>query len=81
MSDGLVEESGTAIDQGIDRLRVSLAHCTVPERLDILADRLPGAARHLAHRVDDVALLLTARPTGPAADARAGLPGRPRPEA
>ncbi|MGK4585547.1 SpoIIE family protein phosphatase [Kitasatospora sp. HPMI-4] len=61
-TDGLVEEPGAAIDQGIDRLRVSLAHSTATHSLDALADRLLGAARRSTHRADDVALLLTARP-------------------
>ncbi|MDH6129914.1 PAS domain-containing protein [Kitasatospora sp. GP82] len=60
-TDGLVEAPGTAIDEGIDRLRASLAHGTADISLETLADRLLGAARHSAHRADDVALLLTAR--------------------
>ncbi|MDH6577908.1 SpoIIE family protein phosphatase [Kitasatospora sp. MAP5-34] len=59
-TDGLVEEPGTAIDQGIDRLRVALAHAG-DATIEHLADHLLGDARHLAHRADDVALLLTSR--------------------
>ncbi len=58
-TDGLVEESGTPIDEGIDRLRVSLAHADVSS-LEQLADRLLRDARGSTHRADDVALLLTA---------------------
>ncbi|WP_277439013.1 SpoIIE family protein phosphatase [Streptomyces sp. SPB162] len=58
-TDGLVEESGTPIDEGIDRLRVSLAHADASS-LEELADRLLGDARRSTHRADDVALLLTA---------------------
>ncbi|MER5635436.1 SpoIIE family protein phosphatase [Kitasatospora sp. NPDC002227] len=56
-TDGLVEEPGTSIDTGVDRLRTTLAH-TTDDGLDPLADHLLGNARHLAHRADDVALLL-----------------------
>ncbi|MEU3461416.1 SpoIIE family protein phosphatase [Streptomyces sp. NPDC006733] len=58
-TDGLVEEPGTSIDEGIDRLRVSLAHADA-NSLEQLADRLLSAARRSTHRADDVALLLTA---------------------
>ncbi|WP_441247937.1 SpoIIE family protein phosphatase [Kitasatospora sp. McL0602] len=57
-TDGLVEEPGSSIDAGIDHLRATLAHAVEPT-LESLADRLLGGARHLAHRADDVALLLT----------------------
>ncbi len=57
-TDGLVEEPGRGIDEGIDRLRSTFAHAG-DATLEALADRLLGAARHLAHRADDVALLLT----------------------
>ena len=62
-TDGLVEEPGTPIDEGIDRLRVSLAHADAGS-LEELADRLLGDARRSVHRADDVALLLTAFPCG-----------------
>lgn len=58
-TDGLVEEPGTPIDEGIDRLRVSLAHADTSS-LEELADRLLSDARRSTHRADDVALLLTA---------------------
>ncbi|MCZ4123524.1 SpoIIE family protein phosphatase [Streptomyces sp. H39-S7] len=58
-TDGLVEEPGTSIDEGIDRLRVSLAHADASS-LEELADRLLSDARRSTHRADDVALLLTA---------------------
>ncbi len=57
-TDGLVEQAGEQIDRGVDRLRVSLAHAEAGS-LEELADRLVGAARRSAHRLDDVALLLT----------------------
>ncbi|MEZ0093509.1 SpoIIE family protein phosphatase [Streptacidiphilus sp. EB129] len=57
-TDGLVEAPGTTIDEGIDRLRVGLAHAEVTS-LEELADRLLGDASTSAHRADDVALLLT----------------------
>ncbi|MCX4750368.1 SpoIIE family protein phosphatase [Kitasatospora sp. NBC_01287] len=63
-TDGLVEEAGIAIDQGIDRLRSSLAHAGTAS-LESLADRLVGDARRSTHRVDDVALLLTRREEEP----------------
>ncbi|QNA74146.1 SpoIIE family protein phosphatase [Streptomyces sp. So13.3] len=58
-TDGLVEEPGIPIDEGIDRLRVSLAHAD-ESSLEDLADRLLADARLSTHRADDVALLLTA---------------------
>lgn len=57
-TDGLVETPGMAIDQGVDRLRVALAHGPSGS-LEKLADRLVEDARRTAHRADDVALLLT----------------------
>ncbi|MFI1168872.1 SpoIIE family protein phosphatase [Streptomyces sp. NPDC020801] len=57
-TDGLVEEPGTDIDVGIDRLRASLAHARA-DSLDELADRLLHNARGSAYRADDIALLLT----------------------
>jgi serine phosphatase RsbU (regulator of sigma subunit)/PAS domain-containing protein len=58
-TDGLVEEPGMSIDEGIDRLRVSLAHGDASSMED-LADRLLSDARRSIHRADDVALLLIA---------------------
>ncbi|MFE3323832.1 SpoIIE family protein phosphatase [Streptomyces sp. NPDC059176] len=57
-TDGLVEERGTGIEVGIDRLRASLAHARA-DSLDELADRLLHGARGWAYRADDIALLLT----------------------
>ncbi|WP_370084144.1 SpoIIE family protein phosphatase [Streptacidiphilus sp. MAP12-16] len=57
-TDGLVEEPGMQIDQGIDLLRVALAHADATS-LEQLADRLLGHARRSTTRADDVALLLT----------------------
>ncbi|GGW38914.1 SpoIIE family protein phosphatase [Streptomyces xantholiticus] len=57
-TDGLVEEPGTDIDVGIDRLRASLAHARA-DSLDELADRLLHNARSFSYRADDIALLLT----------------------
>jgi len=59
-TDGLVEESGSGIDQGIEHLRASLSHAA-DGSLEALADRLLGDVRHSAHRADDVALLLISR--------------------
>ncbi|MET7919815.1 SpoIIE family protein phosphatase [Streptomyces avermitilis] len=58
-TDGLVEEPGTDIDVGIDRLRASLANARA-DSLDELADRLLHNARGSSYRADDIALLLTA---------------------
>lgn len=58
-TDGLVEEPGTDIDVGIDRLQASLAHARA-DSLDELADRLLHNARGSSYRADDIALLLTA---------------------
>ncbi|MGW4563443.1 SpoIIE family protein phosphatase [Streptomyces sp. NPDC004561] len=57
-TDGLVEEPGSDIDVGIDRLRASLAHARSGS-LDELADRILRNARGSSHRADDIALLLT----------------------
>jgi hypothetical protein len=59
-TDGLVEIPGVPIDQGIDRLRVALAHADTTLTLEQLADRLLSEATRSTHRADDVALLLTA---------------------
>jgi hypothetical protein len=57
-TDGLVEERGTDIDVGIDRVRASLAHARA-DSLDELADRFLHDARRSSYRADDIALLLT----------------------
>ncbi|MFG2818586.1 SpoIIE family protein phosphatase [Kitasatospora sp. NPDC048365] len=63
-TDGLVERPGTAVSEGIDRLRTTLAHAAAPD-LEALADLLLGRASRIEHRADDVALLLTRRePSG-----------------
>ncbi|MCH0542018.1 SpoIIE family protein phosphatase [Streptomyces sp. MUM 203J] len=62
-TDGLVEEPGTDIGVGIDRLRTSLAHARA-DSLDELADRLLHNARGASYRADDIALLLTAFGSG-----------------
>ncbi|MFJ1703725.1 SpoIIE family protein phosphatase [Kitasatospora sp. NPDC088346] len=59
-TDGLVEDPGSPIELGIDRLRTSLAH-DLTGSLDALADRLVGDASGSSHRADDVALLLAGR--------------------
>lgn len=62
-TDGLVEERGTGIDQGIDRLRAALAHARSGS-LEALADHLLHGAERLTSRADDIALLLAEyRPT------------------
>ncbi|WP_405364787.1 SpoIIE family protein phosphatase [Kitasatospora sp. NBC_00039] len=63
-TDGLVEDPAVGIDEGVDRLRVALAHASgaadpEEEGLDRLAERLLHEVGS-THRVDDVALLLTA---------------------
>ncbi|AJT69197.1 hypothetical protein T261_7600 [Streptomyces lydicus] len=57
-TDGLVEERGTDIDVGIDRLRTAMAHARA-DSLDELADRLLHHAQRSSYRADDIALLLT----------------------
>lgn len=65
-TDGLVEDAGDDIGNGIERLRASLARCgsargtaqaTVP--VAAIADRLVREAGRVTDRADDVALLLT----------------------
>ncbi|MFJ2187134.1 SpoIIE family protein phosphatase [Kitasatospora sp. NPDC087861] len=60
-TDGLVEDPAVAIDQGVDRLRAALARggADGPEDLEGLAERVLREVGP-SHRVDDVALLLTA---------------------
>lgn len=60
-TDGLVEQPGRDIGQGIDELRSALAHCgavTLAETAELLVRE----ARQTPDRLDDIALLLTARP-------------------
>ncbi|MEU1472644.1 SpoIIE family protein phosphatase [Streptomyces sp. NPDC005761] len=59
-TDGMVEESGTDIDVGIERLRGIVAGCG-PGSLADTADHVIGRARQAADRPDDIALLLAAR--------------------
>ncbi|AXI79882.1 SpoIIE family protein phosphatase [Peterkaempfera bronchialis] len=59
-TDGLVEQPGADIGQGIDRLRSALAH-TWTDSLADTAERLVREARYAPDRLDDVALLLTCR--------------------
>ncbi|MFD6281881.1 SpoIIE family protein phosphatase [Streptomyces sp. NPDC060209] len=59
-TDGLVEKAGTDIDEGIERLRSTLAavgHMPLAEA----ADRVIGQARQDEDRPDDIALLMAAR--------------------
>ncbi|WP_406194547.1 SpoIIE family protein phosphatase [Kitasatospora sp. NBC_01560] len=63
-TDGLVEDPAVAIDEGVDRLRAALAHAAgvtdpAEDAMDQLAERLLHDVGS-THRVDDVALLLTA---------------------
>ncbi|MFJ9147890.1 SpoIIE family protein phosphatase [Streptomyces sp. NPDC102270] len=70
-TDGLVERSGTDIDEGITALRVALAKAGTPAArpgsrfLAAVADRLTATARHAVDRPDDIALLLATRRTAP----------------
>ncbi|MFK0049280.1 SpoIIE family protein phosphatase [Streptomyces sp. NPDC090741] len=65
-TDGLVEEAGTDIDVGVERLRAALA-AAGPSPLTEMADRLIGGAGGSADRPDDIALLLAWRTGGRAA--------------
>ncbi|MFF4649965.1 SpoIIE family protein phosphatase [Streptomyces sp. NPDC001380] len=60
-TDGLVEQPGADVGQGIDRLRSALAHTRAPSLADV-AERLVREARQSPDRLDDIALLLTGRP-------------------
>ncbi|MFF1301480.1 SpoIIE family protein phosphatase [Streptomyces sp. NPDC058307] len=70
-TDGLVERSGSDIDEGITALRVALAKAGAPAArpgsrfLAGVADRLTATARHAVDRPDDIALLLATRRTAP----------------
>ncbi|MER5279912.1 SpoIIE family protein phosphatase [Streptomyces sp. NPDC002809] len=59
-TDGMVEESGTDIDVGVERLRSTIAGFG-PASLAETADHVIGRARQAADRPDDIALLLAAR--------------------
>ncbi|MFF1924486.1 SpoIIE family protein phosphatase [Streptomyces sp. NPDC058221] len=59
-TDGMVEQSGTDIDVGIERLRSTIADFG-PSPLSDTADHVIGRARQAADRPDDIALLLAAR--------------------
>ncbi|MGP4003077.1 SpoIIE family protein phosphatase [Streptomyces sp. 8N706] len=58
-TDGLVEQPGNDIDQGVDAVRDCLARAS-PDSLEYMADQLVRQARREPDRPDDVALLLTA---------------------
>ncbi|MFC9243660.1 SpoIIE family protein phosphatase [Streptomyces sp. NPDC057136] len=59
-TDGLVEQAGTDIDLGIERLRSTIAEAGSASLADT-ADHVIGEARQAADRPDDIALLLAAR--------------------
>ncbi|MFD9354394.1 SpoIIE family protein phosphatase [Streptomyces sp. NPDC060031] len=59
-TDGLVETPGVDIDEGVERLRATLAAAS-PAPLTETADRLVSEARNTADRPDDIALLLATR--------------------
>ncbi|MDQ1012530.1 serine phosphatase RsbU (regulator of sigma subunit)/PAS domain-containing protein [Streptomyces sp. V4I23] len=59
-TDGLVEQPGTDIDQGVESLRQTLSDVG-SSPLAETADRLINEARRNADRPDDIALLLAAR--------------------
>ncbi|MCX5285042.1 SpoIIE family protein phosphatase [Streptomyces sp. NBC_00198] len=67
-TDGLVEQPGTDIDDGVEALRATLAGAGSPQRfrpgghsLSHAADLLTAEARRAHARPDDIALLLTTR--------------------
>ncbi|MBW5486853.1 SpoIIE family protein phosphatase [Streptomyces bambusae] len=59
-TDGLVEQPGADIDDGVEQLRRALAHAD-PDQLADTADRLISKAGQAPDRPDDIALLLAAR--------------------
>ncbi|GGO87775.1 diguanylate cyclase [Wenjunlia tyrosinilytica] len=58
-TDGLVEQAGQDIEEGIELLRSSFAHLPAMD-LESTAERLVQSARRSTDRPDDAALLLTA---------------------
>ncbi|MYY03170.1 SpoIIE family protein phosphatase [Streptomyces sp. ATexAB-D23] len=76
-TDGLVEEAGTDIDIGVERLRGTIAGLG-PAPLTETADQVIRRARQAPDRPDDIALLLAARWTGRDGDAGAGRAGPAR---
>ncbi|MFG2407702.1 SpoIIE family protein phosphatase [Streptomyces brevispora] len=79
-TDGMVEQSGTDIDVGIERLRRTIADFG-PAPLTDTAEHVIGRARQAPDRPDDIALLLAARwddvDGGAAPTPRAAGTGRP----
>ncbi|TWF91791.1 stage II sporulation protein E [Streptomyces brevispora] len=79
-TDGMVEQSGTDIDVGIERLRRTIADFG-PAPLADTAEHVIGRARQAPDRPDDIALLLAARwddaDGGTAPTPRAAGTGRP----
>ncbi|KAB1140148.1 SpoIIE family protein phosphatase [Streptomyces luteolifulvus] len=75
-TDGLVEQPGGDIDDGITALRLALARAGGPavrpggRSLAGVADRLTATARHATDRPDDIALLLATRRTNSGAGSR-----------
>ncbi|WP_443049073.1 SpoIIE family protein phosphatase [Streptomyces sp. NBC_00316] len=59
-TDGLVEQAGTDIDVGIERLRCTIERADSPSLAD-MADLVIREAKREADRPDDIALLLAAR--------------------
>ncbi|MFP3989584.1 SpoIIE family protein phosphatase [Streptomyces sp. E11-3] len=62
-TDGLVEQPGIDIDEGVERLRSALATSEFSSLVGI-ADKLISEARTATERPDDIALLLAARRAG-----------------
>ncbi|MEU4133360.1 SpoIIE family protein phosphatase [Streptomyces wuyuanensis] len=75
-TDGLIEEAGTDIDAGVERLRATLSRVSRITIADT-ADRLIREARQATDRPDDIALLLTARWSRRETDRILAGPGRP----
>ncbi|MFG2312465.1 SpoIIE family protein phosphatase [Streptomyces sp. NPDC048566] len=75
-TDGLVEQPGKDIDDGVEAVRATLARAGTPQRfrpgghsLSRAADLLTAEARQARERPDDIALLLTTRRAPGAGDA------------
>ncbi|WP_406447968.1 SpoIIE family protein phosphatase [Streptomyces sp. NBC_00876] len=62
-TDGMVEQSGTDIDVGVERLRSTIAGLGAASLAET-ADQVIGRARQAPDRPDDIALLLAARWAG-----------------